>query len=467
MSGPSLTGEMIARTSALHGSVPEAVMQSARLHLLDAVGVGLLGARRGPLRTLAGLADDAHGGGGSGVFGSRSRVPAPVAALLNGSYLHSLEFDDTHVASVMHGSSTVAAAALAEAEASGADGAAMLSAYALGWEVLIRMGLASPGTLQARGFQTTSAAGPFVAALVSTLVRGDDPRTAAHALGIAGSQPGGTFAFLADGSTVKAGQPAWAAHSGLWAAALARAGMTGPARVLEGPTGFYELYAGDAGGGDRLRAELETLGTRWHLPDAAFKLLPCCHFIHPFVEALSLLLDDGLEAARIQGIHCFVPRGVLPIIAEPWAERQRPRTPHQARWSLPYVLAGRVVDGEVGLDLFEDPIGGARAELAQRITFEPWDGSGYPARYPARLVVRTTDGDELSSAVHDVLGGPGRPLGVEQVVGKARRNLTAAGLDADGADAVVRELTEVGSPDLQVLRTLLDAAAPGDQASTR
>ena len=60
----------------------------------------------------------------------------------------------------------------------GADGATMLSAYALGWELLIRMGLASPGTLQARGFQTTSAAGPFAAALVSTLISGDAEQVA-------------------------------------------------------------------------------------------------------------------------------------------------------------------------------------------------------------------------------------------------------------------------------------------------
>lgn len=459
LSAMSLTAEMIGRTSVLHRTLPPAVMESARLHFLDAIGVGMLGARRGPLRSLGGLAEAAHGGE-AGVFGSRSRVPSPVAALVNGSFIHSLEFDDTHVASVMHGSSTLAAAALAVAEESGADGADMLSAYALGWEAMIRMGLASPGTLQSRGFQTTSATGPFVAALVSALIRGDDSCTASHALGIAGSQPGGTFAFLADGSTVKAGQPAWAAHSGLWAAELARAGMTGPSEVLEGAAGFYELYAGDPMAGDRLREELGTLGTRWHLPDAAFKLIPCCHFIHPFVEALSSLLDDGLEPTQIQGIHCFVPCGVLPIIAEPWDERQRPRTPHEARWSLPYVLAGRVVDGEVGLDLFEAPIGGARTELAQRITYESWDDSGYPARYPAQIVVRTTEGDEIVSEVHDVLGGAGRPISADQVMDKARRNLAAAGLEMRGVDAVVHELIAIGSPSLQVLRSLLDEAAP-------
>lgn len=444
---PSITTELVARARELHEAVPPPVTDSARLHLLDALGVGALGARRGPLQGLARLAGGVNGGGRSSVLGSTSGAPAPVAALVNGSYIHSLEFDDTHVASVMHGSATLAPAALAVAQEVGADGATMLSAYALGWELLIRMGLASPGTLQARGFQTTSAAGPFAAALVSTLISGDDEQVAVDALGIAGSQPGGTFAFLADGDTVKAGQPAWAAHSGLWAAELARAGMTGPAQVLEGPRGFFALYADDPGAPERLRAELETLGERWHLPDAAFKLIPCCHFIHPFVEALGLLLDDGLRTAEIAGIHCHVPRGAVPVIADPWPERQEPRTPHDARWSLPYVLAGRAVDGRVDLDLFSTPIGGERLDLSRRITHEVWDDSGFPAVFPARIEVTTTDGRVLESTVDDVIGGAGRPVGREAVLAKARANLAGAGLADDQVELVVGELIDAPSPD--------------------
>jgi len=451
----TLSRKIVERFTVLHQNVPDGVMMSARLHVLDALGVGAVGARRGPLRDISRLVTGVHAGGRSSVLGSSTSTSASVAALVNGSLIHSLEFDDTHVASVMHGSSTLAATALAVAQEIGAGGDAMLSAFVIGWELLVRMGLASPGTLQARGFQTTSAAGPFASALASSLLYGDDAETTVNALGIAGSQPGGTFAFLADGDTVKAGQPAWAAHSGIWAAELARAGMTGPGRVLEGSLGFYELYADDCGAADRLRHELGNIGLRWHLPQAAFKLIPCCHFIHPFVEALSLLLDQELEAEQIQSIHCFVPRGVIPVIAEPWPDRQRPRSPHDVRWSLPYVLAARVVDGGVGLDLFDAPIGGATLDLAQRITFEPWDNSGFPARYPARLTVRTTGGQTLSSEVYDVLGGSNRPVGSDDVIEKALRNFGAAGLANVQRRAVVRELIDEPSPDLNLLGSLL------------
>lgn len=452
---PSLTAVLVDRARELHGHIPIDVMDSARLHFLDAIGVGALGARRGPLSGLGRLSEGTHGGGRATVLGSSSTAPAPVAALVNGSYIHSLEFDDTHVASVMHGSATLAAAALAVAQETGADGATALSAYALGWELLIRMGLASPGTLQARGFQTTSAAGPFAAALVSSLINHDDPAIAVNALGIAGSQPGGTFAFLAEGDTVKAGQPAWAAHSGVWAAELARFGMTGPARVLEGPTGFFALYADDPGAADRLRTQLDDLGERWHLPDAAFKLIPCCHFIHPFVEALSQVLDGGVTTDQIASIHCFVPRGAAPIIAEPWDRRQRPATPHDGRWSLPYVLAGRAVDGVVDLELFDSPVEGPRVELASRISYELWDDSGFPARFPARLQVTLHDGRVIEASVDDVLGGAGRPVDASDVLAKATANLLSAGLGQAAVEALIEELTVVTSPDLTRVGQLL------------
>ncbi|REK73287.1 MmgE/PrpD family protein [Aeromicrobium endophyticum] len=460
MTAPSgLTSELVRRARALHGRLPDEVMASARLHLLDAIGVGALGARSGPLHGLDRVATGAHAGGRSTVLGSGASAPASVAALVNGSYIHSLEFDDTHVGSVMHGSATLAAAALAVAQDADLGGAAMLSAYALGWEAIIRMGLASPGTLQARGFQTTSAAGPFAAALVSSLLLDDPEDVAVSALGIAGSMPGGTFAFLAEGDTVKAGQPAWAAHSGLWAAELARAGMTGPSRVLEGDWGFFALYADDPGAPARLADELTTLGDRWHLPDAAFKMIPCCHFIHPFVEALGEVLDGGVRADDIASIHCHVPRGAVPVIADPWSDRQSPRTPHDARWSLPYVLAGRAVDGHVALDLFSDPIGGARLDLSRRITHEVWDDSGFPARFPARLRVTLMGGRTIDASVDDVLGGAGRPVPARDVLAKARANLTAAGLGAEQVDQVVAELIDAPDPDLRRLAGALGAAA--------
>jgi len=429
------------------GDLPDDVMSAARLHFLDACGVALAAAATGPVAGVTGLAD---GSGPCTVFGAAATAPAPVAALANGTLTHSLEYDDTHTASVMHGSAVIAPVALAAAQETGADGRQMLRAYALGWEVLVRLGLAAPGEIQDRGFQGTSAAGPFAAAVTAGVLHGVDADRLGHAVGIAGSMAGGTFAFLRDGATVKAAQPAIAAQAGLTALRLAESGVTGPGDVFDGPAGFFPLFAGRTDGGARLRALLATLGTRWYLPEAAFKGHPCCHFIHPFIEAL-----DGMPA-DIADVHCHVPDGQWPVIAEPWDAKRRPAKANDARWSLPYTLAARIVDGAVEARHYQGATRPDLVAMAEHITAERWTGSGYPDVFPARLTVRTRTGAVHEAKVDDVRGSVRRPFTPEEVVAKFRRNAALAGLPESAAAAVATELIDRPVPDLDVFRTALE-----------
>ncbi len=420
--------------------VPDHVEHAARLHLLDALGVASAASAMGPIRGVVGLVS-----GDSGpctVLGAGTTASPSEAALVNGALIHSLEFDDTHVASVVHGSSVLAAAALAVAEEVGATGRQLVRAFAVGWELLIRIGLASPGRLQANGFQVTAAGGAFAAAATSALLHGDDPATLADAVGIAGSQAGGTFAFLAGGDTVKAVQPGWAAHSGVMAAQLARAGVTGPRHVFDGPFGFYRLYAQDPDAADRLFTSCADLGTVWHLPDAAFKLLPCCHYLHAFVEALRMVLDDGVDSGDVVAVHCDVPVEMVAIIAEPWPNRQQPATTQDARWSLPYVLGTLLRHGRVEAATFVGDVDVDVVGAARTVTYAPWTASGFPERFAARLRVRLRDGSERHAEVPDVLGGRGRPIADEIVIDKARENLCTGGLSRADADEVVAAICD-------------------------
>lgn len=449
---------IIAGTShALMGAVPEPVLDSARLHFLDAMAVGMAARVAGPVRGVSSLPAVMGGPGPSTILGSQEGTTAPVAALVNGTLIHSLEYDDTHVASVMHGSSVMAPAALAAAQTARVDGRTMLEAFTLGWELLIRIGLASPGTLQRRGFQTTSAGGPFAAALAAALVSGGPVEVTTNALGIAGSQPGGSFAFLEHGDTVKAAQPGWAAHSGVWAAALARAGISGPERVFEGQHGFFRLYAGDDAGAQRLREHLTSLGVNWYLPDAAFKLLPVCHYIHPFVECLEQIQAAAVTQKDVVDIHCWVPEEVIGIIAEPWAEKQSPRRAHDARWSLPYTLAAFLHRGILDITLFDGEPDEQFAETAGRVTYEPWRGTGFPSRFSAKLSVRLRDGRTMFAEVDDVRGSALRPSTAISVIEKAAANLALAGLTAGQSDHLVAEITQASNPDLCLIGSLLGA----------
>lgn len=408
--------------------IPNLTMDSARLHFLDALAVGVLAAVHGPVSGVTQL-QQSFNCGQSSVFGREEPANPAMAALINGTLIHSLEFDDTHVPSVMHGSSVLASAALACAENEQATVGELIRAYAIGWEFLIRIGLASPGKIQANGFQITSAGGPFAAATVACLLKKYSADVMSNAIGIAGSQAAGTFAFLAEGDTVKSAQPGWAAHAGILAADLARAGVTGPADVFRGEFGFYSLYAKDHSGGQRLLDSMMDLGEQWYLPEAAFKLIPSCHYIHPFVEAVQQAIDSGLDATEIENLHCWVPAEVTGIIAEPWNAKIQPRTSHDARWSLPYVLSAVFLDGDVGVDLFSGPGREDVTKLAELMTFQPWVGSGYPEQFPARIQITTRDRTVSEYAVFDVKGGVGRPIQKSDVVAKASRNLQGAGWD--------------------------------------
>jgi 2-methylcitrate dehydratase PrpD len=441
--------------------LPEAVAQAARLHLLDALGVGLAAA------TLqAGAAWPRYGRtlpeGPATLLSRKSGAPAADAALVNGGLMHSLEYDDTHTGSIIHGSAVLAAAALATAEQEGSTGGAMLRAYVLGWEVLIRLGLAAPGAFQAHSFQITSVAGAPVAALIAASLAGLDEDASVNAAGIALSQASGVFEFLSNGSSVKSLHPGWAAHGGVTAAALAKAGLTGPETAIEGPHGLFRAFAGDAAASGRFAGLLEDLGTRWHLPDAAFKLLPCCHYLHPFVEAAG---KAAVPPGDIESILLRGPAGAAPVICEPWAARQAPPTPHAARWSLPVVVAARLAEGRVDLDTFERPLSPATLALAARIRWEPLPADHFPERFEAELVLRTRAGAEHRVFVDDAYGNRSRPAGEADIRAKARSNAGRVLADVSRLEREVDTLE--GAADLSGLTAALrniTAATPGRAA---
>jgi 2-methylcitrate dehydratase PrpD len=428
----------IAEFAFQEREIPEGVAACAIDHILDAIGVGLAASS---LPTSAGwhAAVRALGAGEeAGALGFAGRLPAPSAALLNGALIHSLEYDDTHTASIVHGSAVVVAAALAAVQRHGASGAELVRAVVAGWEVMIRMGLAAPGAFQRRGFQVTAVGGPFVAALLATLVARTSPREAMDAMGIAGSQAGGVFEFLVEGATVKAMHPGWAAHAGLVAAELAAGGMTGPTTIFEGKHGFYRLYAGDEEAPARLAGLLDSLGSRWLLLEASLKGYPCCHYLHSFLEAAERLYRGGVGAESISAIDCEVPEEEAMLICEPWERKLAPVSGYEAKFSLPYALAVMLCRGEINVATFAGAASDRAAlALAQRVRWRPWRGSGFPQRFAAKLSVQLRDGKRREELVPQVRGSPERPFTREEIDAKFSAN-AALRLGKTGA----RELRE-------------------------
>jgi 2-methylcitrate dehydratase PrpD len=389
---------------------------------MDAVGVGLAANMQDIGRPYRNFARDVPKQGAATIFGQQAGTDAATAAMINGGLIHSLEYDDTHTASIVHGSAVLAPTALAAGEMCGADGSAVLKAYVLGWELLVRLGEAAPGSFQAAGFQITSVGGALAAAFIASRLSGLNDDAAVTAMGIALSQGSGVFEFLSNGSSVKSLHPGWAAHSGIVASQLAAHGLTGPLTSLEGRFGLFAAFARDPAAAERLKQALTTIGRDWKIEEAAFKFYPCCHYIHPFIEAAQKASSIIGDADAIAGILCRVPPGAAPVICEPWAGKQRPATPHAARWSLPIAIAAQIVDGRVDLDTFSRPIDDRVSELASRTTWEPLKSNNFPEKFEADITFFLRDGRSHHERIDDVFGNVGRPPAELDIRAKFRAN---------------------------------------------
>ena len=402
--------------------VPPGVIHCAKLHLLDALGVALAASSLGTRPRIEQAVTRLGSGEEATGIGVVERMPAPAAALLNGSLMHSLEFDDTHMASVIHASAVVAPTVLAIAEREHRRGDELLTAYVLGWEILARIGLTSPSAFHARGFQSTAVAGAPVAALLAASLSGLDRAACANALGIAGSQASGIFEFLSDGSTVKMLHGGWPAHAGIMASALAAAGMTGPATVFEGRRGLFNAFTDAPQSGQGFADSLDTFGERWLITEAAFKPYPCCHYLQAALECTEKLLLE-VDVNDIAQVHCELPQEVAWLVCEPWAEKLNPRSGHVAKFSLPYCLAALIMDGELDVTTFDRATPDPRLHtMMSRIRFRAMENSGFPQRYPARVRIHTHEGRIIEADVMDVLGSNARPFTDAQVHEKFARN---------------------------------------------
>lgn len=448
-----MLAEHLARFAAglTFDQVPPAVVASVRLRMLDTLGIALAAsADEFATAALGGLG--VYGATGPAtVIGTAVTAPAPLAILANGALAHALDFDDTHPASITHASAVVIPTILALGETHGLDGRAAITAAVTGYETITRLGMAAAGVFHARGWHATSVCGPLAAALAAGKCAGLEMPELTSALGIAGSFSSGVMEFLEDGSWVKRVHPGWAAHGGAVAAGLAGGGVTGPASVLEGRFGIYRAFVERAPD----RAPFETLGRDWETVRVGFKAYPCCHLSHAYLDcALRLRREHAIAASAIESVECRVPAGEVPIICEPRAGKLQPRTPYDAKFSLPYSVAAALVTGRVDLDTFaEDGLNDpAVLALTARVTHAVDDAPGYPERFPGWVRVRLRHGRVLEARQRDSSGGAEIPLPEAAVIEKfracARRRLPPARLDAIVAAALtlddlkdVRDLT--------------------------
>ena len=445
-------------------SLPEAVRTSVRQRVLDIIGISLAALE---LETSKAVLDHVRSQGGTGqarAVGISDKVPAAQAALVNGVLAHSLDFDDTHLPSILHPSAPVIPAALAAAELNQSHGRDLVAAIAAGLEVCVRLGMAGydPETNNSlffeRGQHATSMCGAIAGAAAAAKLLGSSPDGISHAMGIAASMASGLIEANRSGGTVKRLHCGWSAHSAVTASELAQRGITGPPTVLEGRFGFFQAFIGE-----RFNAKVVTegLGSKWDVPNIFFKPYPANHFTHTAIDAALALREEGLRPNQVEEVTLGVAGATVRTIGEPIDVKRNPETGYQAQFSGPYVVAAALIGGSgLGLTLedFTDDLAKAptRRELMARVKVvanKECDAI-YPHQFPAVLKVKTKIGSVMKQKVMANRGGPDRPLSDEELSvkfwGNAGRVLTK-GATAQVEDAVKR---------LEVLDSVEELLAP-------
>lgn len=427
--------------------VPAPVVERVRLLLLDSIGLAIAAASRPWSRLAIDTVKEMRGTRESAVLGTNLRLPAPNAALANGTLIHALDFDDTHLDTGLHPSSFVMASALAAAQACAADGKSTLAAALAGYETAIRIATASRNALFERGFHMSGVFGPMGAAAAASRARSLDTDQMASAIGISASFCSGILQAQLEGAPVKAIHPGWAAHAGVMAANLAAKGMKGPDHVFEGKLGFFNSYVGS--GHYDLEPIAADLGSKWHVMDVSLKMYPAGHRSHFFIDsALRIAREHKLAAEDVDSVVCVVPAYLVYLHFQPVA--YKPPNGYTARFSLPFIIATCLSKGEVVLDSFEDACvsDASLLELASRVTYRIEENADLPQNR-GHIVLRTKDGRAMETRSLHILGTPENPAtksDVEVKFSKAVRGLLPQAQELALLDKLARieELTDIG-----------------------
>jgi 2-methylcitrate dehydratase PrpD len=434
--------------------VPAPVLERAKLHILDALGLGLAsnGYDYGK-RSVEGIA--AMGAPGTcSVIGRSERLDARDAALANGILIHGLDFDDTHLASIIHPTCTSLPCALSLGESLESSGTELLTAFLAGAELGIRIGAAVKGAFHHVGYHATGLVSHFASAVTAGKLLGLDADQILAAQGIVGSTASGIQVFLEEGAWTKRFHPGWGAVAGITAAHLAKHQFKGPSRPYEGKFGLFETHLQSEAEHVDLGALTDSLGSDWRFGETALKPYPVCHFIHGCADA-AIELHPEIGGGQIVAVDAYLPEPTLHIIAEPAEAKERPTTDYEAKFSAQFVVAYCLLRGHFGLpDLQPEALAGEEVRaLALKVKCHADPDTAFPTYFSGGVVVRLADGRELKRHIRINSGAGERAMGADAVVAKFLASASMA-IAADQAERIrdaVLSLEDVSAPELMAL----------------
>ena len=409
--GRSLSARVAAHLAGCRfENLPRTTVTAAKRAILD--GLGVMFAASGLSEDVVPFVELARSLAGppqATIIGTQERVSAPAAALANGAMAHALDFEDAFDPAPCHPNASLLPALLSAAESRAPiSGQEFIVAVAAGCDLVCRIALSLRQPLELGGWYPPPILGAFGAtAAVSRALRLTPAQiTDAFSLLLCQNTCPGEIKHSPE-TVIRAIREAFPAQASLLSSLLAERGVKGFAHPLEGPNGFFALYAS---GRYEPSDITDQLGERFWIEQLSFKKWPCCRGTHAYIEAVQTLRRaHGFAGADIAELRIFGGE-MQRMLCESEQQKRRPQTVIDAKFSLPFTLAVASCDAEVTLDSFttqklQEP---RLLALAAKTRFEFRQGKSQPAA--GEICITLNDGRVLRQSILHALGGPTRPL---------------------------------------------------------
>ncbi|HJT80215.1 MAG TPA: MmgE/PrpD family protein [Chthoniobacterales bacterium] len=400
------------------------VVHEVKRRVIDSIGCALGAWHEEPCTIARTVASDFSAKNGATIIGTAHKAPPDWAAFATGCCIRYFDYNDTYLSKEPAHPSDNLSAVFAVGESVGATGKEIITAATLAYEVQCR--LCDAASIRARGWDHPTY-GSFSTALACAKLMKLDPERTRHAVNIAGVHSAAfRQARVGELSHWKGVAFANAARLGVYAALLARAGMTGPAPIFEGAMGFEKELGVSLGNVaemfDKSREAMKSKGPASMILKTSIKYWPAEYHSQSAIEAaLFLRKEIGEQISDIESVRIESHDAAVDIIGSE-EEKWKPETRETADHSLPYITAIALIDGEVTDKQFEperftDPKIWKFLENVSVVRNA--ELSSIYAEAVANIVhVKLKDGRALSKRVDYPLGNARNPVSDEELVGK-------------------------------------------------
>ena len=409
----TITQKLADFISSFHlNNLENEILKKIKIHILDTLAVALKAADTFPVKAFLKAFPLNLKKGNIKVWGRDEKLNLFLSIMANAVAAHTLELDDVHREGKVHPGAVIVPTALSLGEYLHSSGKEVLKAILAGYEVMIRIGIGiGAASHRLKGWHATATCGTFGSATTASILLSLNSTEIVNALGLAGTQSSGLWAFTADGSLSKKFHPARAAESGVLSAFLAKKGFSGPSMIIEADDGGLFRATSDDYNFERI---LDGLGDNFKLLKTEIKPYACCRSMHPAIEA-ALKLKGKIKIDLIDSIEVRI----FSVAFKQCGFTNHPKNSVEAQFSLPYAVAVALIDGEALIEQFSERRVNRSdvhnlAERVKLVIDNSYDND-YPEKWRSKVILHLLDGNKLSHEIEHAKGSPESPLTEKEI----------------------------------------------------